>query len=277
MEFDGAEAPREAITVHFDNHNELTTIYMFVDLFVGGGDEDGKETSNWRVKADFHNLEQIEALFRQGTAELLNSCPSNSPDLTKQVTGDGTQWKFEQILSCHRDTLFAADILRENLLMLFTLVDSDSLRVVNSEKEGSDVVDGGDFLFIERRRSFMTLAVLIISTAVLVVVRLVVRAVTKNDIHLGIEMVLKNTLNLQRCDSMLQNERMVDYSDRIYEGITDLEGEGEGRIVGRWDSTGAVRKTDGMDSLVTLESDSNSSLALGSADFVKRPSRRVRV
>lgn len=238
----GAELPREAITLQFDNGENLVTISVFADLHVGNGG------GVWRVKTNVTNFVQLEALFRRGTTAFMKNCEkkefeklANETSLpSKSIAEDGKRWKFEWSVNCSYLMEDALQLMEEELLK-FTLVDSDKLWVVDTARDGKGQVDGGGFIFVERRRCFMTIGVLGISAVVVVVLRMLIRALTRNDIHLGIEMLLKDTLYLRKCDSMLQNGRSVDYTDKVFEGSIGLEGaghEGKGGTVDRDDGTG---------------------------------------
>lgn len=138
------------------------------------------------------------------------------------------------------------DVFREALFK-FTLVESEKCEVLNIDGEG-ELKDAGEFVFLQRKRSFVTARMLGIFTIVVVVVRGVVRAVTRNNVHLGIEMVMRNILRLPRYDSMSQNGSQVDYSERLYEGILDVETkdvsmkrDDNGAAKDIFDATGSVK------------------------------------
>lgn len=197
----------------------------------------------------------------------MKGCGENNASPSITVDEKEKSWLLESQVDCSIDIDFARFAL-ENELLIFTLVDSDSLGVFNVTNDTSKLEDAGNLVLLERRRSFMTLGILGITVAVVVVVRIVVKAITRNDVHLGIEMVLKDTLRLQRCDSMLQNEHLVDYSDRIYEGVPDLEA-----LVESLDMRGVkVANADARPSAATV-----SKSTIDDQDLSKRISYRVRV
>lgn len=64
-------------------------------------------------------------------------------------------------------------------------------------------------MFLKRRGPFLSTGILGIFVTIVVAVRMFVGIVTRHDVHLGIEMLLKNLLSLKQFGSMLQNEKSI--------------------------------------------------------------------
>lgn len=116
---------------------------------------------------------------------MLKFCPFSSLDLKNEARGDGMQWKLEHHLSFVYDGSFAANVLQKKSFMLFTLMRKKSLQVVCSEREQSKYADGESFFFIKRRRIFNDPYRPTMFIAVVVVLSLIVRAVTKRTLAWG--------------------------------------------------------------------------------------------
>lgn len=235
----GKPTPKEAVVVEFELAPNLVRTAVHADL----RDNEGRV---WRVKTKLTDVEMVRQLFASGVqmfkdaCQLANQTVLDESIYREDISDGGDAWEFEWEVKCTYGTETAKTLV-ENGLLRFTLVESDKLEVIPIDDEveerdaGVQTRDAEGFVFVERRRSFMTVGVLGICVIVVVVVRVIVRAVTRNDVHLGIELVLKDTLRLQRCDSMLQNERQIDYSDRIYEGAVEvgtIGGSGGGAVGG---------------------------------------------
>lgn len=225
VNFEDADLPKEAVTLQYDEGTTLFKVSQYIDLLVEESKVSRRDSTVWRVKTSFPNLGQLEDVFRQRAAKFESDCrvePFNPEDVL--VEKDSNRWMFEKRLNCIQNPR----IIRTELMSLFpdfALVPSDKLRVVGLQTDGGEEIDGKNFLFIRRRQSVMALGALGISVAVLLVLRVIVRVFTRNDVHLGVEMVLKDVLSLHIWDSMLQNERVVDYSERIYKEVKGFESQ----------------------------------------------------
>lgn len=175
------------------------------------------------------DLEIVEQMFEKGVRDFMRLCRGRSVEeleieslpYNKQILRNGEAWKLEWEVQYAYGWEDVKTFL-EKQLFKFTLVESEKCEVLDTDGE-MELKDAGEFVFLQRKRSIVTARMLGIFTIVVDVVRGVVRAVTRNDVHLGIEMVMKNILRLPRYDSMLQSGSQVDYLERVYEGILDVE------------------------------------------------------
>eukprot|EP00177_Eucheuma_denticulatum_P004460 GFKZ01008100.1.p1 GENE.GFKZ01008100.1~~GFKZ01008100.1.p1 ORF type:complete len:458 (+),score=45.41 GFKZ01008100.1:327-1700(+) len=227
-----ARVPQDAILVEVDKPPFLISVVMFADLRTPEG--------VFRVK-EAVNLEFARALFENGVLELARICLYNvTRPLNITETREGEEsWSFEwEMDRCSAGQDKIGKFLDIHMVR-FTLIDSPEFNVLKIDTGES--LQGDDQLFLERRRSFATFAVLGITTLVVVAIRIIIRIFTNNDVHLGIEVVLKDALRINRCDSMLQNNRQVDYSAQVYEGLDD---PGNSLTISDWDGSGTLNERD---------------------------------
>eukprot|EP00177_Eucheuma_denticulatum_P007260 GFKZ01013211.1.p2 GENE.GFKZ01013211.1~~GFKZ01013211.1.p2 ORF type:complete len:119 (+),score=9.75 GFKZ01013211.1:186-542(+) len=97
----------------------------------------------------------------------------------------------------------------------FSLVETEKFQVSDSHGGGT-TVNIDEVLFIRRRENLVSFSGLFILTASLVLIRIITRAFTNNDLHVGIELLLKDTLNMPPYDSMLSAGDLVDYQKSVY-------------------------------------------------------------
>lgn len=220
----GVRAPSEAVVVEF---RQEPYVFAF-DLHAILRDENGNV---WRVRTKIDDVSIVEQVFESGVKAFMGLCVGKSVEelekesllYTKEIAGEA--WRFEWRVRCAYSQEIVKTVVEKEIFK-FTLVESEVLEVVSVDAE-EKVTDAGGFMFVKRRRTFASIGVLGICVAIVAVLRIVIGIVSRNDVHLGIEMLLKDTLRLQRCDSMLQNANRVDYSERIYEGVFEV-----GRSVG---------------------------------------------
>lgn len=225
---EGVHAPLDAIIVEYEQrlrfphpHGSIAfpPILIAFDLHAVLRDEEG---GVWRIKVRIGDLASVERLFEKAMKSLLSLCaeefgiePTEEAMSYKQKS-TGEAWLFEWPApsGCAYDEEKVKTVIGEDLSK-FTLVESERLEVLQNNKE-EKVTDASGFAFVKRRRASLTTGLLGIFVAIAVALRIIVGKLTNNDVHLGIEMLLKDTLRLQTCDGMLQNGNRVDYSQKIY-------------------------------------------------------------
>lgn len=222
MKSESMGIPHEAVLAEFEQGVILDAYYIYGSL----RDEKG---GFWRIKTRTPDLSILERVFENAVETLMRFCDRDSDEVpdeeSLQYTKEkfGKAWKFEGRINCIYSPLLVRAVIFKEIFANFTLVQSDRFKVVSTGKDEKEI-DASDFVFVKRRRTFATVGVLGIFVAVIVVVRMLVGTVTSNDLHLGTELLLKDTLRLHRCDSMLQNWSQVNYSGRIYEGSAESLG-----------------------------------------------------
>lgn len=208
--------PQDAVLVEFERPPDLVTVVMHADLRTPQG--------VYRLKENI-DLNYARALFQNGVVELAATCfrpelgqgPLNIIETLEDEQSWSFEWEIEDCVYVRSDVAQFLDVH----MAKFTLIDSPEFNILNLSSREAE--KGDDQLFLTRRRSFATFPVLSITTLVAVAIRIIIRIFTNNDVHLGIEVVLKDALRINRCDSMLQNNRQVDYSAQVYEGLGDPE------------------------------------------------------
>lgn len=98
-----------------------------------------------------------------------------------------------------------------------TLVNADSFAVINASvtqlDEGNPFYDAGREKFITRRNRFVSLPLLAITTMVLVVVRVIVKALCHDDLRDGLEKLVKDRLGVGKNRSLMrEGRRKIFYS-----------------------------------------------------------------
>lgn len=210
--------PRDAILVEYEQFPRLYSTAYHADV-----QSEGK-VYRVRQKVD---VALAETIFRNAVNMFIERCKDvrnftieeEQAKVLSQNDGNGT-WYFEWVHDCPVKSSDIKTIL-ETEFNKFTVIEADKLEVVNIDDVGSAFREGDDIVLLVRRRSFATFGALCITVAVVVVLRIIVRLISNNDVHLGIELVLKDTLRINRCDSMLQNDDRVDYSAQVYEGVDE--------------------------------------------------------
>lgn len=126
------------------------------------------------------------------------------------------RWSLRGSVECTLDNTTVMFDALQRAVENVTFVETDEFQVVNST-DGEVVRIEGE-IFFRRRESLVSFLVLTIVVATSLVIRIIVRVFTNNDLHVGIELLLKDTLNIPPYDSMLSVEDVVDYEKTVYDG-----------------------------------------------------------
>lgn len=122
------------------------------------------------------------------------------------------------------DLVAARRDLLKTLKKYVSLVPSDSLQITNEGHTGGNLADedvvvfssGEDLPFLSRRTRNFGVLILAILAVTVIVLRLFSSLIWNNDIEEGIDLVVKKTLDLKCCDSLLrEGERTVDYNKKF--------------------------------------------------------------
>lgn len=184
----------------------------------------------------FLSAEEGERLFERAVQNILQTSDSNRTGEVRveqfpSRAGVIPRWRISQRMRIDAGLPELMGILYSALLpvtavnsMQRSFIDLSGLQSSQIEELSTVPMDSVP-LFV-RRRSFVSFATLCIVVAVVAVVRVVVRLLTNNDIYQGIEMIMKDLLNIQPCDSILQNRVYVYYSSErgnnlYWEGAID--------------------------------------------------------
>lgn len=175
--------------------------------------------------------EQAKELVKRGGNVLSEGCTRLSgKDETPPVvvTQEGRRIRAEQSFTCKEDKPVT---MEASLIEMYSQVDAiedSSLLVAKVEdaelglENSFEFESGEDLPFYKWRGSYASFLVLSILVACFGAARLLVMLFTHNDIHVGIELIIKDQLGLKFGDSMLQNASSVQY-----EGVSFLGRESE--------------------------------------------------
>lgn len=175
----------------------------------------GEET--YRLKTSV-SVQEAKDLMNRGLQELAPHCresPSSGIQVTNQESDSALgdeKWTIRLPLDC--EASFDAEIMNKAysaMISPLTIVSSDTFEVLRLST--NKYVSGEKLPFLCRRRSLIQVLPLAIMTIVTVLCRLVVRLFTNNDIHKGVELVMKHSLGMNCCDSMLQSSGKIRYNE----------------------------------------------------------------
>lgn len=99
----------------------------------------------------------------------------------------------------------------------FVLVSAPVLRVADTTERARQVItesafsDGSDLLLMTRRRALVSLEVLFIVTGGMLLLRVVVKQLTRNDLGVAVEILMKNALGMAWFAPMLRISKVVDF------------------------------------------------------------------
>eukprot|EP00177_Eucheuma_denticulatum_P006506 GFKZ01011843.1.p1 GENE.GFKZ01011843.1~~GFKZ01011843.1.p1 ORF type:complete len:462 (-),score=51.73 GFKZ01011843.1:509-1894(-) len=166
--------------------------------------------------------EQGEILFARTVQRIQQTSDSNTTGEVEveqfpSRSGLIPRWRISQKMRIVTGPSELMAMLRGALLPI-TVVDSEQRNFIDlaglqsSQIEEVSTVPMDSVPLLVRRRSFVSFATLCIVVAAVAAVRILVRLFTNNDIHQGIEMIMKDLLNIKACDSILQNRVHVHYS-----------------------------------------------------------------
>lgn len=133
----------------------------------------------------------------------------------RDVPGVGPGWHMYAAVSCRKFTF-------TEIYGAFQLFER-SIKFVNTEtlelKTDAGTVDPKlvkDFPFLQRTSAPLSLVMLIILVVVITSVRLFISFALGNDSHLAPEIVFKDALGIKCCDSILQEQGLLHYGDKLW-------------------------------------------------------------
>lgn len=164
--------------------------------------------------------EQAIELVKAGGEVLAAGCTQKDAEggvPPVNVIQEGRRVQAEQVFTCEEQVpVTMKDAFYEIALRIDTVDDKDLLVAKLEESElGSEKLfeftNGDGLPFYRWRGSYASVLVLAILVACTLTARLVVTLFTHNDIHLGLELIIKDQLGLNYADSMLQNGSSFQY------------------------------------------------------------------
>lgn len=209
-------APQESFIIEIDTTMRRFTVNLLVDLYT--------DTHNYRVTTRM-SVQQGKQIINKVTPFLLQGCPPEvlnieTSDLPSDPAERDRQWTLLTPLTCiNANATQWGEIIRAASAWI-ALVDTDQFRLYNLSSGAApdasrDYVSGDNLTFLRRRINFAPFVPLCFVVAALILLRAIVRILTTNDVHRGVEMILKQNLRVKSCDSMLQDGRKVFYADLL--------------------------------------------------------------
>lgn len=207
----------ETVTVLVASPNRFYESRFHVDVRVSG--------DVYRIKNHL-NSGQGKRLAGIGAQEIFEGCSNRTPDqeetknaiLPIQTDLQNGRWAHSISVQCAQpppENVVQTAI--SSVVKRLTLINTEKFEIVDvkdiehqAAKEKPFVL-GDRLSLIRRRRSYMSPAVLIITVAIALICRIVVKAVTNNDIIVATEMMIKERMGMKSCDSLLQNTSIVGY------------------------------------------------------------------
>lgn len=107
--------------------------------------------------------------------------------------------------------------LTQTIQTRFVLVEVPEMQVASIKAdEGREIAkeefhSGNDLLLMTRRRPLASLDALFIATTVLIILRVIVKTLTRNDIHVAIELLMKKAVGMDWSSPMMRTDEFVEY------------------------------------------------------------------
>lgn len=165
-------------------------------------------------------LQERKGILKKAAKVLSEHCAQ-----AKEEDGDGelmateqmeteTGWIVKGNVPCAVNSQADMNTVSSAVLDIVGFKNSPEFRVIPvlNGDEDKQPISGSDLMFFKKRRSILSPKWLFVVVASTVVLRLIVLMITRNDLHLGLALLVKGALQLPLLDSMLQNNSVVDYS-----------------------------------------------------------------
>lgn len=175
----------------------------------------------------------VDRFLDYSMERVARACGTDRKDETDQEISYVNQPTHEHIaarflpceVSSFEDSLrLATEILLE-IEEYSTFVDAEKLMVaeyVYTDNLGGVPIlpffDGGKLPLLTRRRRYLALSALSILTVIVMLLRTVVMMVCSNDVGIGLERIVKETLGYNCCDSLLDKKAIACYSSKHQDG-----------------------------------------------------------
>lgn len=182
---------------------------------------------SYRVKSILTSKE-ASRIAQDGANRILQLCPNSSikgsqPQLLPPESDLHEEtFTVSQPFLCNDTAIGQLDIIIAILEMERYLgpVDSETFEVAETRDSFNPTFQAqfksGDNLPLLRRRSpYVSFFSMLLATGCVCVIRVIVGFATNNDIHLGLELIVKRYADIYCCDSMLQNQSVINYTGTL--------------------------------------------------------------
>lgn len=203
----GAFGVEGAIVGVFKNTTYYRRDFFYADLLVG--------EEAFRVQPNVR-MEQGITVVKQFMQKVTNGC-----ELRPLVVsgGDGS-WEMEQVSTCK--TIMYEDVLaaHNDLAETFSLIDAETLPVLPAGEIEMRYTDGGSLHLLTRRAALGGIRALWIAAGAAVLLRFAARILLNNDVHRGVELLLKRAVGVGSCESLLMVGGSVKF-DEVMAGVIE--------------------------------------------------------
>lgn len=189
----------------------------------------------YRLKQNL-NASDGEKILLRGVKAMLAFCPSNYTRSSIEVIGTSSatiaqpwnKWKVALNLSCYEFSAAQARIFPTHMVNAIQMVTSERFDLLRKAghpdlDDAYEEIEGFQLPFLKRSKGALSFLVLLIFTLASVFVRLLLSLFVNNDVHMGIETILKDEFQVKCCDSMLQCTEKIHFrvadsaNERFYE------------------------------------------------------------
>lgn len=162
----------------------------------------------WRLHSVI-DVQDLRAIVGFGLGQVLDKCREGGVGPVQLLRDDSGIIVRQRVGFCDKevDTEMLASEVVGTAVQNATVVDVPPLRMARLDENGvGGFVDGGSRFIVKRRRAVLGLGWLAMVAGVCVAGRIVVGAVVKNDLYLGLEIITRDTVGGGGMDSMLQRD-----------------------------------------------------------------------
>lgn len=177
----------------------------------------------FRLKGEIEEFE-VRSILNQTISEIDRICESTTnapiPNSTFEFSEEGGRREWRQTTSCLPETSKEIKVglseVFQQVTNRFMPKNSDTLAMAevpgDKEEQIWDFRERSDLPFLKRTRQIASFALISSMTMLMIVLRIALKPFIANDIHFGIEVLLKEGLNLGRFDNLLSNNCNVEHS-----------------------------------------------------------------
>lgn len=172
-------------------------------------------------------VEEAVRLVKKGANELLGYCAIQDKKsnlerlLSLEVFESEDEFFVSQQVACghivHNDALSVVSDIRIALTVInwptFEVAPVSAFTSTISNTEQPRFESGGKLPLFRRRRSYASVLSILVATFCVAVIKVIVKLICRNDIHLCLELMVKRYAGIYECDSMLQDQSTLRYGD----------------------------------------------------------------
>lgn len=164
-----------------------------------------------------------EVLFKAGMGHLLRRCDCSTGPLRVVEGSNSAGWSISQNITCATCEQVIVTEAVQLMTRDITLVESDRFDVFELPNEvllgevasSAEFSRGFDLLLLRRRQGIVTFTEVCLAALVVVMLRIVLRMFVCNDVHIAVELLLKQRLDVPCCDSLLQRNRRLYFGGEV--------------------------------------------------------------